>query len=138
MSNTQITIKAHKPLVGEWNERFCELFWVPVVCFSVCQYVNFLYFHLFKNHWANFNLTQWWWHKSKYPTVKRIRVCSNEGLHRFWRGDSNEVANNINEIKNSVFRTTRSLSIKFDTKDSWIKRDSSLFKWGATPFSKGR
>ena len=59
-----------------------------VVCLSIRLSVNFSHFHrLLQNHWANFNQTKY----TKYPWVKGIQVCSNEGPRPFPRGNYFEI-----------------------------------------------
>ena len=76
---------------------------------------------------------------TKPPWVKETQVCSKKWLHLFPRGDNNQRAKiHLLKFKTFFSRSTGLIWIKQGKKPSWVKMDSSLFKWRATPFSKGR
>ena len=92
------------------------------VCLPVCSFfrpsVNFSHFHLLlQNHWAIFNQTC-----TKYPWVKGIQVCSNEGQRPSQRRDNYEITKiNWQLLKIFFSRTTGPISTKLGTKYPWLK-----------------
>ena len=68
----------------------------PSACLSVCLSVNFSYFRLLKNHWANFNQT---WHKAS------LGKRGYKGPFPFLRGDNYEIAKNtLTKLKNLLLQ----------------------------------
>ena len=75
---------------------------------------------------------------TKHPWVKKVQVCSNKGSRFFPKGDYYEITK-IHWRNLKIF-----LSRRANINQTWHKAstflgegDSSLFKWRATPFSKG-
>ena len=76
---------------------------------------------------------------TKYPWVKGIQVCSIEGPHPFWRGDNYQIAKiHCWNLKNLLFKSHKANFNQTWHNASLGEGDSSLFKWRAPPFSKGR
>ena len=66
------------------------------VCLSVRPSVNFSYFRLLKNHWANFNQT---WHKAS------LGKRGYKGPFPILRGDNYEIAKNtLTKLKNLLLQ----------------------------------
>ena len=98
--------------------------------------VNFSHFHLLlQNHWVNFNQT---WHKASLgyedPSLLIWRVPpSSKG--RKLRNSENT---SIDEFKNSLLQNHRANFNHTWHNASLGEGNSSLFKWRAQRFSKGR
>ena len=75
---------------------------------------------------------------TKYPWVKGIHVCSNEGPNPSPRGDNNEIAK-IHWRNSKIFfsRTTEPISTNFGTKHPWIKGNQVCSNEGPHPFPRG-
>ena len=112
----------------------CLSIW-PSVCLSICL-KTFSIFFFFSRTTGPFSTLL----GTKHPWVVWIQVCSNKGPGPFPRKD------NINEIaricwQNLNISSSRTTGPFFN--QTWHKTslgggDSSLFKWKAKPFSKGR
>ena len=75
---------------------------------------------------------------SKYPWVKVIKVCSNEGPNPFPRGDNYEkVKIHWRNFKIFFSRTTEPISIKLGTKHSWVKGIKVCSNEGPRPSPSG-
>ena len=76
---------------------------------------------------------------TKYPWVKGIQVCSNERPRPSQRGDNRELKKiNWQLLKNLLLQNHWAYFNQFWHKVSLGEWNSCLFKWRATPFSKGR
>ena len=75
---------------------------------------------------------------TKYPWVKEIHVCSNEGPHPSPRGDNNEIAK-IHWRNSKIFfsRTNEPISTKLGTKHPWVKGIQVCSNEGPRPFPRG-
>ena len=75
---------------------------------------------------------------TKYPWVKGIQVCSNEGPHSSPRGDNNEIAKiHWRNSKIFFFRTNEPISTKLGTKHPWVKGTQVCSNEGPRPFPRG-
>ena len=76
---------------------------------------------------------------TKHPWVKGIHVCSNEEPRAFLKGDNYEIAKKTLTIsKNLLLKNHWTNLNQTWHKVSLCEEDSSLFKWRAQPFSKGK
>ena len=120
-----------------WAESSSELFWSPVlrrqsVRLSVCKLFTFSSSSPKTTGPISTKLC------TKYPWVKGIQVCSNEGPCPFPRGDNYEIVKiHWQCLEISYSRTTGPISIKLGTKHPWVKRIQVYSNEGPHPFSKG-
>ena len=77
---------------------------------------------------------------TKHPWVKGNQVCSNERPRPFQRGDNYEISKKKTLTKFKILLVLNHLANITQTwhKASLGEGESSLFKWRAPPFSKGR
>ena len=114
-----------------WAESWRNLSWLPIVyCPSVCKLFKFIFFSITTRRISTRLGTQ-------HPLVKGIQVCSNERSHSIPRGDNNQIIKLHWQHLNIFFFSESRLNQTW-WKVSFGERDPSLFKWRATPFSKGR
>ena len=105
----------------------------PSVCLFVCLY-TFHIFIFFSRTMGLISIKL----GTKYPWVKGIQVCSNEGPRSFPRGNNYEVVKiHWQNLKIFFSRTTEPISNKFGTKHPWVK-GIQFFQMKGPPFSKGR
>ena len=120
-----------------WPEGSSELFWSQFVCCPSSWLSSLsLTFHIFffsrtTQEISNKLVT-------KHPLVKGIQVYTNEGPSAFQRGN-NEIAKiRWQNFKNLLLENHWANFNQTWHKTSLGEEDSSLFKWNAPPFSKGR
>ena len=76
---------------------------------------------------------------TKHPWVKGTKVCSNEGLCHFPRGDNYEIAKiHWRNFKNFLLKNHWTNSNQTCHNAFFGEGDSKLFKWRALPISKWR
>ena len=74
---------------------------------------------------------------TKYPWVKGIQVCSNEGPRPFPRGDNKEIAKiHVRTFKIFFLKTTEPISTKLGTKHPWVMGIHVSSKEGPRPFPR--
>ena len=121
--------------LAQLSRRLKWAFLIKICLLSIVVVVNFSHFHLLlQNHWTNFNQT---WHKASLgegdsSLFKRRAPPFSKG--RNIRNSKNTLTN----LKNILMQNHWTNFNQTWHKVSLGKGNSSLFKWRAPPFSKGR